>query len=351
MKRSAGVTAAAVVALLGGGFVCLLSVLSLFGLLALSRKGIPETPLPHQGPISLVASMGLGVVFEIGLAVWGLSTALGLLRLKGWSRISMLIFAGFLGVTAGFSGLIFMILPLPENRGTPENFNSIFRISTALFCAAMVLIAVWWLVLFTRKSVVAQFSGVPASVTVPTELASGSIGTAAVMTPKIRRPLTVTIIAWIYVASVPMMIPSLLISRAQSMPVPFFWTVLEGKRLLIYYALFGAFMLASGIGLLKNKAWAFWLAVGIQSFGLLNIAAVVALPGREARWERLMESVSHSFPPETLDQSMSFLKSVMAISAAGGFLFALAVLWLLWSRRKRFLEFAAMNAVSTLEAR
>jgi uncharacterized membrane protein len=52
-----------------------------------------------------------------------------------------------------------------------------------------------------------------------------------------------------------------------------------------------------------------------------------------------------------LDQSLSFLKTVMAISAAGGFIFALAVLWLLWSRRKRFLEFAAMQAVSTLEAR
>jgi hypothetical protein len=263
----------------------------------------------------------------------------------------MLIFAGFLAVTAGFSGLIFMILPLPETRGTPENFNSIFRVSTGLFWAATLLIAVWWLVLFTRKSVVAQFSGVPATVTVPGEPASGSIGGPELMTPKLRRPLTITIIAWLYVVSLPMMIPSLLITRTQRMSVPFFWTVLEGKRLVIYYTLFGAVMLASGIGLLKNKAWAFWLTMGIQTFGLLNIAAVVLLPGREARWERFTESVSPSFPPEMLDQSLSFLKTVMAISAAGGFIFALAVLWLLWSRRKRFLEFAAMQAVSTLEAR
>jgi len=134
------------------------------------------------------------------------------------------------------------------------------------------------------------------------------------------------------------------------MPAPFFWTVLEGKRLVIYYVLFGAVMLASGIGLLKNKAWAFWLTMGIQTFGLLNIATVVLLPGREARWERFMESLSHSFPSEMLDQSLSFLKTVMAISAAGGFIFALAVLWLLWSRRKRFLEFAAMYAVSAPDA-
>jgi hypothetical protein len=350
MKRSAGVTAAAVVALVGSGCICLLSVLSLSGLLALFRKGIPETPLPQQGPISLVSSMGLAVFFEIGLAAWGILTALGLLRLKGWSRISILIFAGQLAVIAGFGGLIIMILPLPETRGTPENFTSILRISTALFWAAMLLIAVWWLVLFTRKSVVAQFSGVPATATVPGDPASGSIGAPAIMSPKPRRPLTITIIAWFYVASVPLMIPSLLISGARSMPVPFFWTVLEGKNLLIYYALFGAVMLASGIGLLKNKAWAFWLTMGIQTFGLLNIAAVVLLPGREARWERFTESLSHSFPPETLDQSLSFLKTVMAISAAGGFIFALAVLWLLWSRRKRFLEFAAMHAVSAPDA-
>jgi hypothetical protein len=351
MKRSAGVTAAAVVALVGCGCICLLNVLSLFGLLALSRKGIPETPLPQQGPISLVASMGWAVFFEIGLAAWGILTALGLLRLKGWSRISMLIFAGQLAVIAGFGGLILLILPLPKTLGTPENFSSILRISTALFWGATLLIAVWWLVIFTRKSVVAQFSGVPATVTVPGDPASGRIGAPAVITPKIRRPLTITIIAWLYVAYVAMMIPAWLISGARSTPAPFFWTLLEGRGLLIYYLLFGAVMLASGIGLLKNKAWAFWLTMGIQTFGLLNIAAVVLLPGREARWERFTESLSHSFPPETLDQSLSFIKTALAISAAGGFIFALAVMWLLWSRRKRFLEFAAMHAVSTPEAR
>lgn len=351
MKRSWGVTAAAVVALLGSACIAILGAVVLFGALMYFGGRNPESVLSRQAPAPTIAPMIFGVVFEIGLAAWGLSTAVALLRPKAWSRISMLIFAGFLGVTAAFSGLIFMILPLPETRGTPENFAFVLRTSTALFWGATLLIAVWWLVLFTRKSVVAQFSGVPTTVTIPGEPASGTIGASGVMTPKIRRPLTITILAWLYVASVPMMIPSWLISGTRSIPAPFFWTVLEGKRLLIYYVLFGAVTLASGIGLLKSKAWAFWLALGIQSFGLLNIAAVVALPGREARWERFMQSVSHSFPPETLDQSLSFLKSVMAISAAGGFLFALAVLWLLWSRRKRFLEFAAMNAVSTLEAR
>jgi hypothetical protein len=351
VKRSAGVTAAAVVALLGGACIAILGAVALFGALMYFGGRNPESVLSPQAPVSIIAPMIFAVVFEIGLATWGLSTAVGLLRLKAWSRISMLIFAGSLAVTAGFGGLILLILPLPETRGIPENFTSILRISTALIWGAALFIAVWWLVLFTRKSVVAQFSGVPATVRVPGDPSSGNIGAPAVMTPKLRRPLTITIIAWLYVATVPMMIPSWLINGARNMPAPFFWTVLEGKKLLIYYVLFGAVTLASGIGLLKNKAWAFWLTMGIQTFGLLNIAAVVLLPGREARWERFMESLSHSFPPETLDQSLSILKTVMTISAAGGFLFALAILWLLWSRRKRFLEFAAMQVVSTVEAR
>jgi len=305
--------------------------------------------VPPQAPVSISAPLIFGALFDIGVAVWGLSTAVGVLRLKAWSRISMLIFAGLFAVPAACFGLIFVFLPLPATRGTPEHFNAMFHISRALFWAAMLSIAVWWLVLFTRKSVVTQFSGVPATATIAH--ASDSIGAPPVMTPNLRRPLTITIIAWLYVVDAPMMIPAWFINGARSMPAPFFWTVLEGKGLLIYYVLFGAVMLASGIGLLKNKAWAFWLTMGIQTFGLLNIAAVVLLPGRGARWERFIESLSHSFPPETLDQSLSYLKTFMAITAAGGFLFSLAVLWLLWSRRKRFLEFAAMNAVSTLEAR
>ena len=102
MKRSAGVTAAAVVALMGSVCVSILGVSSLFGLIIASRKGIPETALPQQGPNPLVASMGLGILFDIGLATWGLSTAVGLLRLKPWSRISVLIFSGFLAVTGAF---------------------------------------------------------------------------------------------------------------------------------------------------------------------------------------------------------------------------------------------------------
>jgi hypothetical protein len=292
----------------------------------------------------------MGALFELGFAGWGLATAIGLIRLKPWSRISLLIFAGLLAILAAFMALIFTLLPLPATPSTPQNFNFIFRTVMESFCAVLLFIAVWWLVLFTRRSVTAQFSDVATSVTIPVEPVSGGHGVPAAVAPLPRRPLTITIVAWLYVASVPMMIPSLLINQAQGTPVPFFWTILQGRALLIYYVLFTPFMLVAGVALLKNKAWGYWLALGIQTFGFLNLAATMLLPGRAARWETFTESIQRSFPPETREQAQGFPATLLTICFAGGCLVALAVLCLLWTRRKRFLDFATMHSGSVPDA-
>jgi hypothetical protein len=346
MKRSAGVTIAAVIVLLGSIFVGFFAIIGIFAALFISRGNDATRNLPQQGPLPLIASMIVGALFEFGFAGWGLATAIGLIRLKPWSRISILVYAGLLAVSFAFTALIFMLLPLPVTPNTSQNFNFMIRFIMASICVVPFSIAVWWLVLFTRKSVVAQFSGVASNATIPAVPAPAGYAVPAAVTPSLRRPVTITIIAWLYVVSVPMMIPSLLINKAHGTPVPFFWTMLEGRGMLIYFALFTPLMLAAGIALLKNKAWGYWLTLGVQSFGLLNFAAITLLPGRADRWETFTESIQRSFPPEMREQAQGFLATLLTISFAGGFLFALAVLWLLWTRRKRFLDFAAMQSGS-----
>jgi hypothetical protein len=346
MKRSAGVTTAAVIALLGSICAGFFAILGMIAPLFLSRGNDATRNLPQQGPLPLIATVIMGALVEFGFAGWGLATAIGLIRLKPWSRISILIYAGLLAISVAFMALIFMLLPLPANPNTTQNFNFIIRFIMASICAVLFFIAAWWLVLFTRKSVVAQFLGPTAIATIPAvPIPAGYVVTAAVA-PRLRRPLTITLLAWLYVVSVPMVIPSLLINQAQGIPIPFFSIMLEGRGVLIYFALFTPLMLIAGIALLKNKAWGYWLALGIQLFGFLNLAAITLLPGRTARWEIFTESIRRSFPPEMLGQALGFLTTLLTISFAGSFLIGLVILWLFWTRRKRFLDFAAMQSGS-----
>jgi hypothetical protein len=351
MKRSAGVTIAAVIALLGSICAGFFAVIGIIAGLFLPRGNDAMKNLPQQGALPILASMIVGALFEFGFAGWGLATAIGLIRLKPWSRISILIYAGLLAISVAFMAMIFMLLPLPVTPNTSQNFNFIIRFIMASICVVPFSIAVWWLVLFTRKSVVAQFSGVASNATIPATPSPAGYAVRAAVIPSLRRPLTITIIAWLYVVSVPMMIPSLLLSQAQRISVPFFWTMLEDRDLLVYFALISPVMLAAGISLLKNKAWGYWLAVGIQSFGILNLAATLLWPGRAARWATFTESLLRSFPPENREQFQGFLAPFWTICLAGSCLVGVVVLWLFWTRRKRFLDFAAMQSGSAPNTR
>jgi hypothetical protein len=344
MKRSAGVTIAAVIALLGSICAGFFAIVSIIAALFLPRGNDAMKNLPAQGALPMLASIIMGALFEFGFAGWGLATGIGLIRLKPWSRISILIYAGLLGISVAFMALIFMLLPLPVTPNTAQNFNFIFRFIMASICAVLLFLAVWWLVLFTRKSVVAQFSGPAATATNPAVPIPAGYAVPAAVTPRLRRPLTITLIAWFYLVSALMMIPSGLFNLAQGTPVPFFWTVKEGRGTLIYLALFTPVMVTAGVSLLKNKAWGFWLALGIQSYSVLSSAATLLLPGRSARLARFTESLHGSFPPEMRGQARGNPATIWMIVSAGGCLVALALLWLLWTRRKRFLDFAAMQS-------
>ena len=199
MKRSGGVTAAAVVALLGSAGLGLVAVSELSGALFISRFHPGGQALPEEGVIPAVASMVMGSLFNLAFAGWGLATGVALIRLKPWSRISTLVYAGLTGVCASFAGLIILFVPIPGPASAGQNFSGIFRVALELFLAIPFSIAIWWLILFTRKSVVAQFSGTPGP-----EVAAQVADTAAVPvagTPPPQRPMIITILAWFFLVS------------------------------------------------------------------------------------------------------------------------------------------------------
>src|SRR5271163_389237 len=151
MKRSAGVTACSIIALLGSALVLLLGV---FGLL-----GMAVSPAPEAQAHYMKYFMWFVVAFWFGAAGWGIASAVGLLQLKGGARISVLIFSGLL-VFVSIPGLL--VIPFSAFLQPPDLPNSatmVVRIFLVSIFGAMGGIGLWWLVFFNRQSVRAQFQG------------------------------------------------------------------------------------------------------------------------------------------------------------------------------------------------
>ena len=349
MKRSIGVTIAAIITLLGSALVAFYAVTSLFSMLFTFRHGEAGGASLHMPAIPLIATMIMVSLVEFGFAGWGFSTGIGLLRRKAWSRISILVFAGLLpGITLA-AALGSLIGRWVAARGSPQSFNFSFRLMMGSFCAALLTIAVWWLVLFTRKSVIEQFSGTAPVGIIPGASAVGESPIFAAAMPLARRPLAITIIAWYYLASMPSMIPAILLLRYQKLSIPLFGTLLQSRGALMYYVLSIAVWLVAGIALLKNQVWGFWLAISNELFRLLNIAAMVFLPGSAGRWEKIMASIRIAYSPEMPRTTPTFPPTFLWIGHGAGFLIGVVILWTLLACRKRFFEFAALQTRPILE--
>src|SRR5437763_87734 len=105
MSRPIGVTASAIVAILGCIVAVVMSVLALGSLFVQSQ---PQTV--NSGP-QVVAGAVMFAVLS-GFGVW---TAIGVLLLRPWARISILIFAGFLVVGSALALLATMSIPMPPD--------------------------------------------------------------------------------------------------------------------------------------------------------------------------------------------------------------------------------------------
>src|SRR4051812_21431624 len=112
MKRPAGVTASAIVAILGSVFMLLLAALAIASLFM---------DAPTSQPASSSATVVSGAAIIAAFAGVGLWTSIGVFRLRAWARISILVFAAFLGVSSIFGLLMTMAVPIPPEFARTES--------------------------------------------------------------------------------------------------------------------------------------------------------------------------------------------------------------------------------------
>src|SRR5947199_124781 len=99
---------------------------------------------PEQSTAMKPALLALAVFFA-ALTGWGMATAAGVFRRRGWARGSMLIFAVLLAGMGGSAvlGIAFIRMPLRPDVSAAAVRN--IRLIIAAFYAGLLMIGVWWL--------------------------------------------------------------------------------------------------------------------------------------------------------------------------------------------------------------
>src|SRR5215471_2818929 len=262
------VIAAGAAAIFGGALV---SFLTLFSVLLLSRTTLPASTPGISSEIRPLAVGGLLFFFACGAFVALVGAYV--LFLRNWARIALLLIAGcelFFGVI-GIGVIFFTLFVAPPEPGVSK---PVLAAVLAFIYGVPVLVALWWLILFTRRSVVSVFKTAAASQPErrPSSFAS--------LFNNPRCPLAMRIVGW-YLASFILFLPVLPFLPAR-IPAVLFARIFHGPGAFLLYFVMFTFIAVPGIGLLLLRRWSFPLVVAGQLLTILNVIVTVFSPSFES---------------------------------------------------------------------
>lgn len=332
MQRSAGVTVSAVVVFIGCGLT-LLGVLSMVATMFLAPAPFETQPMARVG-------VGMDVVLGLGFAAWGIATGIGLLNLKEWARISMIVYNALLILFCVVPMLIVPIVPMATSDDLPTDFRPIFITCMEGLLGVFVVIGVCWIIYFCRKSVKAQFR--PQLAGVSGALVGGQYPFAGAYTAPIppavlalveesgpKRPILISIIAVLMLVG-GVMTPLVLLMHT---PVVMFGVALHGAGAAISTLLLCGLNVAAGVGLLQMRRWGWAIALAGETIGAINVACMIIAPGALDMIYRY-QAQQYSMP-DAMDTE-PFFQSIMRFSLGFGILFAMAMIAALVKYRKAF---------------
>ena len=314
-NRSAGITVIAILALIGSALMLGFAVLVAIAMFVAP----PQATNAAQLPPMFYKALRIGAPFFYAApAVWGIVTAVDLLRLRNWARISTIVFSVLLVVFGAFGMLTSMVFFLKPPAGNGLDPKAVFFIGLAMAVFALVQmgIGIWWLVFFNRAKVKAQFvprylqspgsvSGetpyrmdMPHSATPPPPGLAPPAGLAPPLSPPIAapnptvRPLSISIIAW-YLLAICLFVP---FSLAMHAPAILFTAILTGWRAVVFFLAYAGLAVYVGTALLRMKPAARLIGIAYFVFNLFNIGVFYLAPGSRARMTRFLDLQQSMFP-------------------------------------------------------
>ncbi|MGB9404353.1 MAG: hypothetical protein WCA98_12500 [Candidatus Acidiferrales bacterium] len=322
MKPSPGVILAAVIVLLGSAGAILI------GVLILVTRVVAPAGLPAN--VETPATLFLAGAMYVGFGAWGTASGAGLLRLRPWARISMLVFSVFVVAICifGLAGISMVQFPMPANA--PGLDPVLVKKIVAGVFAIPIAVGIWWMLLFTRSSVKEQFGAAPASMEKRYAAPAASPIWRVVEDGRKRRPISITVIACLYLfgaATVPF-------GMSSTFPTFLFGFILWGHKAAIFKI---ATFIASaylGVELLRLEPRARILAICYSLFGIANSFSLVFSPSLAAYVSAFMQSSQSSQSGEVLP--VSSMISFMRIGMLGSIAFTVVILWLLIREKPSF---------------
>ena len=332
---SSSIVAAGIAAILVG---TLSAFSTLSTLLLFSTSQVPQDA---SVPATIRPFMYFGLIFFLFCALFVIVVAIQVIRLRNWARISLLVIAGCL-LFFGFVGVIVIfftlyVIPLPD----PQISRALLAVVLGTIYGTPIAIAVWWLILLTRPSVVAQFHLAAQSriaLQPPEPLAAPPPPSSIVRTfsrfNNPNCPLGVRIVGW-YLASFLLVIPFLPFFPNR-IPAYYFGHLFQGPAATGVYVLNFALLCIPGIGLLLLKQWSFPLTV-ISQF-LVCVNAVISFFSNS--YETIMRQATQDFhlpqAPPGFDQLLHFSKYFGLF----GLVVPIAILVTLFISRRKFYQAA-----------
>jgi hypothetical protein len=343
-QRSAAVMAAGVIAILGSVVTAIGILIAMMGLLISFGQPSPFEAMPQIRAMSIVF-----LVVSFAVAIWGAFSGVALIRSRNWARVSVLIWSGITSPICAIVIISMFFFPIPEAPHSVVT-AAMIRVFTAIFYGGPLAIAVWWLILFTRPAVVAQFkpaaeaaSGDPFGAIPVAVQADGSAAAVAyalpapLPTPSV--PVPVTVLACFFLLSA----LSLFFVFFIHVPAMVFGHAFTGLTGSVVYATWCVLYAISGVGMLKRLLWAYSVAIGVQILGIVSAIMTLLSPDFDAMMRRAISTMSLPASPELYQMpSMAHLRGFSII----GMLFPLAILGLLVYYRPRFLDACAVKRAS-----
>lgn len=247
------------------------------------------------------AAMVSGVVMAAAFAGLGIATGIGLIRLWKWARYAALAMGVFIIIFSVLPGIFFAVAPIPAPASSPNGeVPAAFRMLLVGFYLLWAALAGIFVYVMMRKSTVAQFNA--------EAVASG---------PR-KRPISVTIIAWLMMLSGIMMLPMF---AWGSLPAIFLGIVMTGPAAKVFYAVYMVVFVVIGIGLLRRTTSTIIPAVVIHVLGFAN-ALVMVIPSVWAQYTAAMEAVSTLFASQSAAPG-KFVGLIFGAAYAGVVIFSL----------------------------
>ena len=316
-RASSSIIVAGIFAILGGALGAFSSFISLI-LFSFSQNFAPSAALPDYLRPVLIFFWIFLLLCALSLVVVGIQV----IRLRNWARISLLTIAGLM-LLFGLMGIVVVFVTLfVSTPADPRVSQGFLAAILAVIYGIPTAVSIWWLILFTRRSVAAQFQA--SAVLEPPRSPSAM---AVFNNPEC--PLAIRITGW-YLGSFVIVIP-FIVFLPNSIPAAYFGHILFGPAAIVIYILNFALISIPGIGLLLLKRWSYPLTIAGQILASANAICTTLSPSYDANVRAMFEKMSLPSLPASSEQMLRYSRYFSLISLLIPFAI---VITLLVTRRK-----------------